>query len=184
MIHSVALRSGLLPSLLAFVQDPSKPVYGTCAGMILMSSSSPNSIGGGKIIKGRPPAVGWGGIEGLKVWRNLYGNQLESFEAHMCIPALSNPSKPFNAIFIRAPAIHSLTDVDMGKVPMEVLATLPGECIPDEPPSDTEMGPANKEDLGKIMVRQGKKLVTSFHPELSGDVRIHEYWVEKCVLGR
>lgn len=180
MIHSVALRSGLLSSLVEFVQDPSKPVYGTCAGMILMAAE--DGIGGGKIIKGRPPAVGWGGIDGLKVWRNLYGNQLESFEAHMVIPSLSNPSKPFNAIFIRAPAIHSLPQHP--KTPVEVLATLPQECVPTPPPADTPMGPANPDDLGKIMVRQGRKLVTSFHPELSGDVRIHEYWVDKCVLGR
>jgi 5'-phosphate synthase pdxT subunit len=38
--------------------------------------------------------------------------------------------------------------------------------------------------LGKVMLRKGRKLVTSFHPELSGDNRIHEYWVEKCLLGR
>lgn len=149
-----------------------------------MSSSSPDSIGGGKIIKGRPPAVGWGGMEGLKVWRNLYGNQLESFEAHMVIPALTDPGRPFNAIFIRAPAIHSLADKSQDGEEVEVLARLPEECVPDDPPSDTGMGPANRDDLEKIMVRQGKKLITSFHPELSGDVRIHEYWVEKCVLGR
>jgi 5'-phosphate synthase pdxT subunit len=46
------------------------------------------------------------------------------------------------------------------------------------------MGPANDEDLGKVMIRQGTKLVTSFHPELSGDERIHEYWLNKCVLGQ
>jgi len=46
------------------------------------------------------------------------------------------------------------------------------------------MGAAKMEDLGKVMLRQGRKMVTSFHPELSGDVRVHEYWVEKCVLRR
>lgn len=100
----------------------------------------------------------------------------------MQIPCLSNPTKPFNAIFIRAPAVHSLSPDP--KRPIEVLAALPAECQPELPPADTPMGPANPDDLGKIMLRQGKKLVTSFHPELSGDVRIHEYWVETCVLGR
>jgi 5'-phosphate synthase pdxT subunit len=111
-------------------------------------------------------------------------DQLESFEAHMTIPHLSSPSRPFNAIFIRAPAVHSIAPSEDPSNPVQVLATLPEECIPDSPPADGPMGPANREDLGKVMLRQGKKFVTSFHPELSGDVRIHEYWVEKCVLGR
>ena len=78
MIHSVAERSGLLPSLLEFIKNPAKAVYGTCAGMILMACE--DGIGGGKIIKGRPMAKGWGGIEGLKVWRNLYGSEFCSAE--------------------------------------------------------------------------------------------------------
>ena len=74
MIHSVASHTpGLLPALQAFVQDPAKPVYGTCAGMILLSAK--DGIGGGKIIKGRPPAEGWDGIPSLRVWRNLYGRE-------------------------------------------------------------------------------------------------------------
>jgi 5'-phosphate synthase pdxT subunit len=97
----------------------------------------------------------------------------------MTIPCLSDPTRPFNAIFIRAPAVHSLTSTDL-----EVLAQLPDECKPSLPPSDTAMGPANDADLGKVMIRQGTKLVTSFHPELSGDERIHEYWLNKCVLGQ
>lgn len=108
--------------------------------------------------------------------------QLESFECSLSIPVLSNPSKPFNTIFIRAPAVHSLPDTP--STPIEVLATLPAECTAPPPSSESKLGPANPADLGKVMLRQGKKLVTSFHPELSGDVRIHEYWVEACVLGR
>lgn len=76
VMPAVAQRSGLLPALLAFVQDPTKPVYGTCAGMILMASE--DGIGGGKVIKGRPGATGWGGMDGLKVWRNLYGSESRS----------------------------------------------------------------------------------------------------------
>ncbi|ORX34729.1 class I glutamine amidotransferase-like protein [Kockovaella imperatae] len=199
VIQSVAERTeGLLPILLDFVRNPQRAVWGTCAGMILMAEE--DGIGGGKVIKGRPPQKGWGGIEGLKVWRNLYGTQLESFEAHMEIPALSQPTKPFNCIFIRAPAVHSLQpkstsvadltqDLHHTIAPtetsttIEVLATLPSECTPPPPPQDSHLGPSNHEDLGKVMIRQGSKLVTSFHPELSGDTRIHQYWVEKCVLG-
>jgi 5'-phosphate synthase pdxT subunit len=107
--------------------------------------------------------------------------QLESFEAPITIPQLSNPSKPFNTIFIRAPAIHSLADEARE---VEVLAVLPVEYQPAPPPSDSPLGEPNPEDLGKVMVKRGTKLVTSFHPELSGDNRIHEYWIEKCLLGR
>ena len=111
----------------------------------------------------------------------------------MQIPALSNPDKPFNCIFIRAPAVHSLGDPrnnqedqanGKGHPPVETLATLPEECTPPLPPSDSALGSPNPADLGKVMIRHGRKLVTSFHPELSGDTRIHQYWVEKCVLGR
>jgi len=109
--------------------------------------------------------------------------QLESFEAPLPIPALSDPSTPFTTIFIRAPAIHSLTRPNP-TIPIETLCSLPDELIPPEPPGDGHMGAAKMEDLGKVMLRQGRKMVTSFHPELSGDVRVHEYWVEKCVLGR
>ena len=154
--------------------------------------------------------------------------QLESFEAHMQIPALADPEKAFNCIFIRAPAVHSLrpspspspklpnghgltngtngsTSRGLGDTegsvvgetylpvsgetvlkaytPVEVLVTLPAECTAPPPPSDTPLGPSTLEDLGKVMIRQGRKLVTSFHPELSGDNRVHRYWVEKCVLG-
>ena len=108
----------------------------------------------------------------------------------MQIPSLSNPDKPFNCIFIRAPAVHSLrpplksaVNVNGSHIPVETLADLPTECTPPSPPPDSPLGPANAEDLGKVMIRQGRKLVTSFHPELSGDTRIHQYWVEKCVLG-
>ncbi|GMK58529.1 hypothetical protein CspeluHIS016_0505610 [Cutaneotrichosporon spelunceum] len=175
-ITRVAARTdGLLPALIEFVANPTKPVYGTCAGMILMA----DDVGGGKR---KGDGGRWGGMRGLKVWRNLYGGQLESFECAMTIPCLRGP-EPFNAIFIRAPAVHSLSEVD-GGVATEVLASLPAECVAAPPPADSPLGEPDTELTGAVMLRQGCKLVTSFHPELSGDARIHEYWVEKCVLGQ
>lgn len=187
VMESVAARTpGLLEALKEFVKAPEKPVWGTCAGMILMSEEE--GIGGGKVIKGRPRQRGWGGIKGMKVWRNLYGTQLESFEAPLTIPELSDPQRPFNAIFIRAPAVFALDPSAESHSGSEgetqVLAMLPEELQPAPPPSDEVLGEPNVRDLGKVMLRQGNKMATSFHPELSGDVRIHEYWVEKCVLGR
>lgn len=164
----------------------------------------------------------------MSVWRTVLTqtDQLESFEAPLVIPDLSNPTEPFPAIFIRAPAVHSLhprkleahtasssasssaptqsassvtspaqlptpastpprlaSPSSSSRVPVIALATLPAEYQPSPPPSDSHLGAPTVEDLGKVMLRQGKKMVTSFHPELSGDVRVHRYWVEKCVLG-
>lgn len=109
--------------------------------------------------------------------------QLESFEAPLTIPELSDASRPFNAIFIRAPAVYALDPPSDVEAETQVIATLPADLQPPPPPEDDVLGRPNLADLGKVMVRQGNKMVTSFHPELSGDVRIHEYWVEKCVLG-
>ena len=78
---------GLLEGLKKFVQDPERAVWGTCAGMILMSDED-RGIGGGKIRKVDGGSLGgWGGIKGLRVWRNLYGskdNYLPVLEAAVC----------------------------------------------------------------------------------------------------
>ncbi|KAL1407085.1 Senecionine N-oxygenase [Vanrija albida] len=176
-ITRVAARTaGLLPLLQAFVSDPARPVYGTCAGMILMADA--DGVGGGKR---KGDGAAWGGMRGLRVWRNLYGGQLESFEQPIEIPALADPTRPFNAIFIRAPAVHSLVPSD---AETEVVASLPAERVPAPPPADSALGPPDAAATPHVMLRQGRKLVTSFHPELSGDARVHQFWIEKCVLGR
>ncbi|WRT63726.1 pyridoxal 5'-phosphate synthase, glutaminase subunit Pdx2 [Kwoniella shivajii] len=175
VISSIASHTpGLIEALIEFAQNPEKAVWGTCAGMILMADE--DGIGGGR----KKAVKGWNGIGGMKVWRNLYGNQLESFEAPLHIPSISNPSKPFNTIFIRAPAVHSLSPDSQ----VEVIAQLPENYRPSLPPSDSPLGEPNPDDLGKVWLKKGRKMVTSFHPELSGDTRVHEFWVERCVLGR
>jgi 5'-phosphate synthase pdxT subunit len=178
----------MLEALKKFIQDPSKPVYGTCAGMILLAAE--DGVAGG-----RKPQKGLDGITGMNVWRNLYGSellstlrdqadttdQLESFEAPLVIPALSNPTEPFPAIFIRAPALHSLTSTN---IKTQRLASLPDDLAATPPPSDTPLGPANTEDLKVVMLRQGRKLATSFHPELSPDYRIHELFLRMVLEAR
>jgi 5'-phosphate synthase pdxT subunit len=99
---------------------------------------------------GRPQPVL--GLIDLGVRRNAFGRQLDSFETDLPIPALGDT--PFPAVFIRAPIIG-----DLGPG-VEVLARLP--------------------DGTPVAARQGTVMVTSFHPELTGDLRLHRYFLDQC----
>lgn len=129
-IGKMAVRFGLLEPLRAVV-DRGMPVYGTCAGMILLASA---------VTEGDQPVIG---ALDVVVKRNAFGRQNESFEATLDIEGLD---EPFHAVFIRAPWLEKVgSDV-------EIL------CEIGEHP---------------VMVRQDSILATSFHPELTGDGRIH-----------
>jgi 5'-phosphate synthase pdxT subunit len=99
------------------------------------------------VLGGRPDQQGFGLLD-LVVARNGYGRQVDSFEAAIPVAALSGG--PFPAVFIRAPVVTST-----GKG-VEVLAT-----VDDDP----------------VLVRQGRILAATFHPELSGDLRIHQLFL-------
>lgn len=114
------------------------PVWGTCAGMILMAKS---------LIEDRPEPLG---LMDITVTRNAYGRQLESFETDLDIPALGDP--PVHTFFIRAPGF-----VEIGP-DVEVLARLA--------------------DGTPVAAREGSRVATAFHPELTNDFRFHEYFVE------
>ncbi|MFF0296404.1 pyridoxal 5'-phosphate synthase glutaminase subunit PdxT [Kitasatospora sp. NPDC004615] len=119
------------------------PVYGTCAGMIMLAD---------KILDGRDDQETVGGID-MTVRRNAFGRQNESFET--AIP-FAGMAEPVTGVFIRAPWVES---VGAG---VEVLAEVPA---------------ADGPDARIVAVRQGNLLATSFHPELTGDHRVHEYFV-------
>ena len=95
------------------------------------------------------------GLLDVTASRNWFGRQVDSFEAHFEIAGLSGG--PFRAIFIRAPVIE-----ETGKS-VEVLAALP--------------------DGHPVAVRQGNLLATSFHPELTGDDRVHRMFVNMAARG-
>ena len=114
------------------------PIFGTCAGMIVLAGELA-SAGGVKPI----------GVMDIKVNRNAFGRQVDSFEAEISIPAIGK--KPMTGVFIRAPLIESV-----GKA-VEVLARLSDGTI--------------------VAARQGKLLVCSFHPELTDDTRFHQYFL-------
>jgi 5'-phosphate synthase pdxT subunit len=106
-----------------------------------------------RIADGRPDQQTLGGID-MTVRRNAFGRQVDSFETDLHIRAIGG--SPMRAIFIRAPWVEDVGDA------VEALARV-------------EQGPA----AGRIVaVRQGPLLATSFHPEVSGDHRFHQLFVE------
>lgn len=120
------------------------PMYGSCAGMIMLAD---------RVQDARADQETIGGID-MTVRRNAFGSQVDSFEADLPIPVLG--PEPLRAVFIRAPWVESVgADV-------EVLATV-----------------RRGDDDGTIVaVRQGSLMATAFHPELTGDARVHELFVE------
>jgi 5'-phosphate synthase pdxT subunit len=135
-IGKLAVKYGLQEAIRQFAQA-GKPVYGTCAGMILIS----------KDVGRDQPLLG---LMDVQVERNAFGRQIDSFETDLPVPVLGD--EPFHAIFIRAPKIASV-----GKG-VDVLAALP--------------------DGTPVAAREGQMLVTSFHPELSDDLRLHRYFLD------
>lgn len=124
------------------------PVFGSCAGMILLAS---------EVLDGRSDQHQLGALD-VTVRRNAFGRQVDSFEADLDVVGLDGP--PVHAVFIRAPWVERAGDG------VEVLARVP----------DTQAsGPA----AGRIVaVRQGPVLATAFHPELTGDGRVHGLFCE------
>ena len=126
--------SGVLEPLQQAVDD-GLGVFGTCAGMILASTT---------IEDGRDDQHALG-IMDIAVQRNGYGRQRDSFEVDIDVERC-----PFHAVFIRAPRI-----VSMG----------------------AEVSVVARYGSDPVLVRQGRHLMASFHPELTGDARIHEIFV-------
>jgi len=105
------------------------PLFGTCAGMILLDRRHL-------------------GLLDLEVDRNAYGRQVASFEADL---ELAGDERPLRGVFIRAPRV-----VNLGPG-VEVLAALDGE---------------------PVLLREGRMMVASFHPELTDDTRVHERFLD------
>ena len=114
------------------------PVFGTCAGLILLAREASDGVPGQPLL----------GLLDVAVRRNGYGRQVASFEADL---DLAGEAEPLRGVFIRAPRI---TERGPG---VEVLAELDGD---------------------PVLVREGRILAASFHPELAGDARVHERFLE------
>jgi 5'-phosphate synthase pdxT subunit len=141
-ISMLAIRWGLMDPLRAAVRA-GLPMYGSCAGMILLADT---------ILDGRADQQPIGGID-MVVRRNAFGRQVDSFEADVPFPALG--PEPIRAVFIRAPWVESVGPS------VEVLASVPA-AIGDR----------------IVAVRSGSLLATSFHPELTGDHRVHALFAD------
>ena len=106
-----------------------RPIFGTCAGMILLDRDHL-------------------GLADVGVERNAYGRQVSSFEAEL---QLLDGGEPLHGVFIRAPRVTAVGE------DVEVLAELDGE---------------------PVLLRDGRYLIASFHPELTGDTRVHELFLD------
>jgi 5'-phosphate synthase pdxT subunit len=149
---SMLLESSGLADPLGKELDAGLPVLGTCAGMILLATSA---------IDGRSDQRQYGSID-ITVRRNGFGRQLESFECDLDVPALGGG--PLHAVFIRAPVVER---VGPG---VEVLAAIEPLAAHD---GVVEGGLPDRGGL-PVLARQGAVLVSAFHPELTGDRRVHE----------
>ncbi|NIM04701.1 MAG: pyridoxal 5'-phosphate synthase glutaminase subunit PdxT [Armatimonadetes bacterium] len=134
-IGKLVSRYGLAELLREFAAA-GKPIFGTCAGSILLA----------KEIEGNEQFRL--GLMDIVVERNAYGRQVESFEDELNIPSLGE--EPFRGVFIRAPQIRSLGE---GVEPLAY-------C---------------RERV--VLCRQGRLLVSTFHPELTTDLRLHQYFL-------
>ena len=115
------------------------PIWGTCAGLILLARETDNGMVGQPLLA----------CMHIRVRRNAFGSQRESFETDLSVPVLGEA--PFHAFFIRGPVI------EVAGPEVEILATL--------------------DDGSIVAVREGPLLGTAFHPEVSGDPRFHHYFL-------
>ena len=119
------------------------PVYGTCAGLILLADTVLDAIAGQQTV---------GGLD-VSVRRNAFGNQLDSFETDLQVEGFDGP--PVHAAFIRAPVVERMGE-----------RVTPMACL---------------EDGRVVAVKQGNLLGTSFHPEITGELRFHRAFLDTVV---
>ncbi len=134
---SKLLKSTKLDALITDKSSKGMPIWGTCAGLIMISKN---------ITEGDPKPLG---LLDITTSRNYYGRQIDSFIENIRFDSDENL---FEAVFIRAPAI-----IKLGRNVKTI---------------------AKSSDNTPVAVRQNNILGTSFHPELTSDLRIHKYFIE------
>ncbi|KAH8651009.1 PdxT/SNO family [Xylariales sp. PMI_506] len=160
----VAVQSGLLEPLRDFVKVKRKPTWGTCAGLIFLSEAASAVKRGGQELVG--------GLD-VRVHRNHFGRQKESFVTGLHLAFLAQPGSadkpaPFPAVFIRAPVVDKLLTDDINNKSAQDLGS--------------EGAVTSNGGAGDIVaLQQGNVFGTSFHPELTDDIRIHTWWLKQVV---
>ena len=145
----------ILDPLREAVHGGGLPAFGTCAGMIMLAEHIEGGVTGQETV---------GGID-VVVRRNAFGRQVDSFEADLDVAGFD---AKFHAMFIRAPWVEKVGQS------VEVVARVAGV-----------RGGVRPEAVGRIVaVRQGSLLATSFHPEITGDHRIHGLFVDMVRAAR
>ncbi|KAJ4295080.1 Senecionine N-oxygenase [Kalmusia sp. IMI 367209] len=196
-ISLVAARSGLLEPLRDFVKVLRKPTWGTCAGLILLAESANRTKKGGQDLIG--------GLD-VRVNRNHFGRQVESFQANLQLSFLGDTvdksaNEPYRCVFIRAPVVEKILPhkdgVQTEEASREATIVAPSKAPADELAEEelkaevevmatlSTRTPAvqdnqEHEHAGTediIAVRQGNVFGISFHPELTADPRIHVWWL-------
>ncbi|WP_299165116.1 pyridoxal 5'-phosphate synthase glutaminase subunit PdxT [uncultured Arthrobacter sp.] len=144
------------------------PVYGSCAGMIMLA----DTIADPSLDLRGDPQQTLGGLD-IVVRRNAFGRQRESFETDLAFTELPGDGAPVHAVFIRAPWVEKVGES------VEILAQVDA---PETPPA--EHGAVGYPSKGQeqpvariVAVRSGNLLATSFHPEVTGEHRIHELFL-------
>eukprot|EP00210_Caulerpa_lentillifera_P002633 g2515.t1 len=152
----IALRSGLIESLIQFRKD-GRPIWGTCAGLILLAERAEGQKQGGQALIG--------GLD-IVVCRNFFGTQIQSFEIELECPNCLKKygSDPFRGVFIRAPAILESN--------VEIVCEM-------------KLNGTQKMKLDRdhviVAVKSQTCLATAFHPELTGDNRWHQLFTEMVI---
>lgn len=139
-INKLMLTTGMYERIIELAKK-GLPILGTCAGTILLAKEGDNQV--------KKSDTKLLGLMDMKILRNAYGRQVNSFEVDVNIPEIG--SKPFRAVFIRAPTIEKVWD-------------------------DTKVWTKYQDTI--IGVKKENILALTFHPELSDDLRIHEYFIK------
>eukprot|EP00835_Amoeboradix_gromovi_P001296 NODE_56_length_25944_cov_0.235287.p10 type:complete len:229 gc:universal NODE_56_length_25944_cov_0.235287:6394-5708(-) len=159
-ITLIAQRCGLWEDLVEFANK--RPVYGTCAGMILLAKQVDHQKK-----QGQSTLM----CMDIAVDRNFFGSQIASFGLHMEAKLHINESpKPFFAYFIRAPIVEKILSAEV-----HVISQLSKEVVESYRKFD---GHILKENSCVIAVQQKHWLATAFHPELSNCTLWHSHFIE------
>ncbi|WP_458117056.1 pyridoxal 5'-phosphate synthase glutaminase subunit PdxT [Arthrobacter sp. D2-10] len=151
------------------------PVYGSCAGMIMLA----DTIADPSVDLQGSPQQTIGGLD-IVVRRNAFGRQRESFETDLPFAELPGDGDDVHAVFIRAPWVEKVGES------VKILAQVEA---PDTPPAEhgaeQDAGKGHAPPIARIVaVRSGNLLATSFHPEVTGEHRIHELFLSMIATRR